>query len=972
MEAHLPMYELSESLARLNDEFWNILRDECRRLLPPDVDIPLHLSHQSDAALDVLGESGKLFFGQTCGLPLCISSHAFTVVGIPRYKHRGECKDGDATYCSVIVASAASGVQSLEGLRGRTVAVNSSTSLSGSLLFAAAVGHDIAATLIHEYSGSHMKSLEFVQKRLADAAAIDVVSFELISRHFPSLVTDLNVLGLTPNAPSLPFVTSSASPPEVVAALRTALATVMNSCHPAVVAIRSGLLLESVDIGSGEGLVDKELFNRYCTRIIQLRAIVAGPSLTADEEDDKLSAAQHADAAETNSEVAAKLRPLLPEDAAFASLLIDAIHAEVSIEHSRPTLPAGTPATYVKWSKLHGDRDVRIVLPGGFHAVREQMAELVAEGCELDFVCFLGTRPRVESLRPDDHNVVSDCWKYDKMLVDGLDPGLILAYATASASGPDWGNVVLFRRNKNAVDFLAASEAAAHTCAVTNVAPLYYEWIRIHRGSVVLRSGVVRLRRTLFVRYVDCGSRGVFKRRRIVQWTNDPTAAAVSSTHGEADGSSLAFPQYSTAPADINAGALEAQLDMFSDCNKMNLPAGFQYVVEDYVFDPCVHFTGTILNQLVSEVSVACGNVEAFGYSEDELASFPSVFGQSSTFQVLSESGIAALRTSLTKLDKFAQTSKRIPKVLRAAAHRSRFIRDLSASVELCQFVSTLAGCSLAPHPMVIHHGHSNLLACDDAARREAVDAWHRDTVAFVLVIFVSDTCSYQGGQFQFFDGSCAEAESILMSGRPLPSDRVKGVGTQQPGSAVFQQGSRVYHRAAPTTLDSTERTTVVLSYVACDAFRWDSCTALAKTYNEIDPWHVLVPEWVRSRLWKAQRALLQGIQEQPAGGSSRLLLLASFCNIRLLLLQLVKRLPYTSKKEYLLAKLDQVLSVLNELLSAVNAEDEGDCRSRVKEENGGVLTLRRCVLASVDTVRSVHSDVLLFQPQSSEMIYFK
>ena len=61
----------------------------------------------------------------------------------------------------------------------------------------------------------------------------------------------------------------------------------------------------------------------------------------------------------------------------------------------------------------------------------------------------------------------------------------------------------------------------------------------------------------------------------------------------------------------------------------------------------------------------------------------------------------------------------------------------------------------------------------------ESIDKWHRDTVTFVLVIFISDISDYEGGEFQFFDGTVKEAEDMLSAGLPLPSERIRYVNNE-------------------------------------------------------------------------------------------------------------------------------------------------------------------------------------------------
>lgn len=246
------------------------------------------------------------------------------------------------------------------------------------------------------------------------------------------------------------------------------------------------------------------------------------------------------------------------------------------------------------------------------------------------------------------------------------------------------------------------------------------------------------------------------------------------------------------------------------------------------------------------------------GYDDAHIASMPTTFAQSSSFSVLAAAGIQRLREELVRLQPYIQSSPRIPSVLRGVAYRSRYIRSLCTSPTLTRYLSKIAGCALVPHPMGIMHGHTNLLPQGER-RGESVDKWHRDTVTFVLIIFISPEDKYQGGKFEFFKGTVSEAETILQAGLPLPAERVCNIGGQQPGFGVFQQGWQVYHRAQAVTPQSEERTTFVLSFVPADVRPYgpEACVRLSQTYNEIDPLHVLMPDWVRFRCWRAQRLLV-------------------------------------------------------------------------------------------------------------------
>ena len=278
-------------------------------------------------------------------------------------------------------------------------------------------------------------------------------------------------------------------------------------------------------------------------------------------------------------------------------------------------------------------------------------------------------------------------------------------------------------------------------------------------------------------------------------------------------------------------------------------------------FDPLKHLA---LQRPARIVRLADFASAAYAPDAEDLA---TDFAQTSLFNVLSPEGLALLSAEIDRLQEHAVSSPRIPRVLRGTTLRSRFLRDFCHSPELAAFVSDLAGTELIAHPMEIMNGHVNL-APRDASK--AVDRWHHDTTPFVMVLFVTPHWKYEGGEFEFFLGTKEEAEVLLLGNGngegegdkgptgELPPERCRTVGPQVAGSAVFQQGSEVYHRArgVVTRSDSSRgnRTTFVQSFVATNALAREACTRLSDTYNGVDPLEVLLPDWARYRCWRALR----------------------------------------------------------------------------------------------------------------------
>lgn len=242
--ASLPMYDWPE-IGGATDAWWAGLR---RHLLAEKFsDASEWLERDFDR--DRHWRSPDLLLSQTCGYPL---THAFDgaleVVGVPVYAAEG-CEEG--TYRSVIVVAAASRYERPADLRGGRAAYNSRDSLSGHLalrsMFAplAAEGRFFGSAV---ETGSHAASMERVAAGKADVAAIDCVSFALTKTHRPALAAKLRVIGMSPKAPALPYVTASGRPKPELARLKRALASAAED--RSLSGAREALLLKGFEFAS--------------------------------------------------------------------------------------------------------------------------------------------------------------------------------------------------------------------------------------------------------------------------------------------------------------------------------------------------------------------------------------------------------------------------------------------------------------------------------------------------------------------------------------------------------------------------------------------------------------------------------------------------------------------------------------------------------------------------------------------------
>ncbi|WP_417694454.1 phosphate/phosphite/phosphonate ABC transporter substrate-binding protein [Roseibium sp.] len=183
-------------------------------------------------------EDPRLLLTQTCGYPL-VSFLAGKVQPIltPHYDAPG-C-DGP-NYCSYVLVHRDSDVQSLEALRGKRAAFNSSDSQSGYNAFRhtlapVADGAPMFSQLVE--TGAHLKSMAAVAEGEADACCTDAVCYDLVRTHRPELFAALRPIATSRQVPGLPLITSSQMPLEVLEALRASVLQVFKD--PQTVAART-------------------------------------------------------------------------------------------------------------------------------------------------------------------------------------------------------------------------------------------------------------------------------------------------------------------------------------------------------------------------------------------------------------------------------------------------------------------------------------------------------------------------------------------------------------------------------------------------------------------------------------------------------------------------------------------------------------------------------------------------------------
>lgn len=248
------------------------------------------------------------------------------------------------------------------------------------------------------------------------------------------------------------------------------------------------------------------------------------------------------------------------------------------------------------------------------------------------------------------------------------------------------------------------------------------------------------------------------------------------------------------------------------------------------------------------------------GYVGEETENCPSEFGVSSAFKILSDEGLAVMRDVCLKMYDNRNVSvgtgvNRLGSYVRGAGYRSQFIKDFCDSPELAEHLSALAGAKLARHSVPAVACGVNYAPKDI---RKAVDTWHVDSVAFDIVMMLSDPTTLEGGEFQYFHGTKMEGQSLLgIEGEEgvdteLPLDRTITIPFPQAGYGFMQQGNMIFHRAC-RLLRKAERMTMIPSFVVAPVTANDATNSVNMASWD-DPG--IRTELARHEAWRASARL--------------------------------------------------------------------------------------------------------------------
>lgn len=282
-----------------------------------------------------------------------------------------------------------------------------------------------------------------------------------------------------------------------------------------------------------------------------------------------------------------------------------------------------------------------------------------------------------------------------------------------------------------------------------------------------------------------------------------------------------------------------------------DLPSGYQWLEDEPAFDPAVH----LQLEPPSEVIMLAD----LGYQADEVVGKATPVAASGPFRVLSEEGAATMLAVARRLRAYRKPAgERIENSVRGGCHRSRWLRDLCISQDLSDHLQKIYGVEIAPHPMPLQLGHLNY---PPSAIHNAIDKWHHDTLPLDMVMMVTDPNTVNGGAFEYFVGTKAEAAELAAAGLTPPPERTVAPYFPGPGYGIALHGDMVVHRAGPM-FEPGERISMVNGYVALDTSR-DEQSRCADLIAVDDP-RALWTEWAKMAAWRSHGRLASLIDELP------------------------------------------------------------------------------------------------------------
>jgi len=207
--------------------------------------------------------------------------------------------------------------------------------------------------------------------------------------------------------------------------------------------------------------------------------------------------------------------------------------------------------------------------------------------------------------------------------------------------------------------------------------------------------------------------------------------------------------------------------------------------------------------------------------------------------------------------------------LLRGLAYRSKFVRDFLYSEEIFTHMEKMSRTPLNPHGVLMHAAQINFgVGKANGGSDKPVDAWHLDSVPYVLIVLLSDPEDFEGGETKVARYRNVDDGLSDIRNGAIPSDLVETLKLPGAGYAMFMQGAKVPHAVMPVTQGL--RLSLVNSYMSRDVFEEDRTSYRLSKIQ--DPSHIHPIEIARHHAWRVQGQLDYLLRENLWGQADKVL----------------------------------------------------------------------------------------------------
>jgi hypothetical protein len=124
---------------------------------------------------------------------------------------------------------------------------------------------------------------------------------------------------------------------------------------------------------------------------------------------------------------------------------------------------------------------------------------------------------------------------------------------------------------------------------------------------------------------------------------------------------------------------------------------------------------------------------------------------------------------------------------LRFGGYRSKWLQDFNRCPQILDHLSRIAGdVQLLPTTLQSSYSHTNI----GYAGTDKVDAYHRDSVPYVVILLACDMSQTVGGELQLIERDHEEAFRLIEEYKgQVPNEFVRTIDYLGSNSCVFMQG---------------------------------------------------------------------------------------------------------------------------------------------------------------------------------------